>query len=521
MPAYAFLFSIAQLEIAADDLRRASYADPAKRPFFLALLDVDTDPRAICQVRHGDVLLHNLAYKVSEVRYSGKKTKYGREGIAHTSAGDPTLYQTLIWDFCDSVHSAWTSLDTTSLADRFAKWDVYGIAVSALEEDVACGVDDRMAEYPAYLGGLQVDLGNPVHRRVLAGGLIHDFDYVQRSLVFDPWESEDPIDPPPLERHGDEWWIGLPLTAVRYWEDGETLRDELPDWPVEESSERGAITALIVEHRLAPNHLERLARELGRMRVGADTPPFEVATNAMPDASEAVIEKEKLVGYVLNVAHETGRLKARLFERLLGISAADWEFLSDQFKEGIARADTLLKVRSSDHGVHYHAVVPITGRNGVTKPVVSAWEVSPGGSPRLTTAYVADRGLDLSELSPAPEPKVLPTSLVGQDRWSELWDLAHRTATQAASDIVPTPMRVEGTWVPEGPFGKTEISVRDARRGFARWLVKQGYAHTERRKGAVFFAPGIAVERGEAYGRAFQAVLKANGVAANIVVRLD
>jgi Domain of unknown function (DUF6883) len=55
-----------------------------------------------------------------------------------------------------------------------------------------------------------------------------------------------------------------------------------------------------------------------------------------PRAEEAVNVREKLLGYSLNAAHKDGGPKARAFERILGITTADIEYLEAAIFAGIA-----------------------------------------------------------------------------------------------------------------------------------------------------------------------------------------
>jgi hypothetical protein len=49
----------------------------------------------------------------------------------------------------------------------------------------------------------------------------------------------------------------------------------------------------------------------------------------LPHAERAVVPREKLEGYLLNLGHEVGRHKARVFGAALGIHRGDWEYLRD------------------------------------------------------------------------------------------------------------------------------------------------------------------------------------------------
>jgi hypothetical protein len=82
-------------------------------------------------------------------------------------------------------------------------------------------------------------------------------------------------------------------------------------------------------------------------------------------------------------------------------------------------------------------------------------------------------------------------------------------------------MNFGGEWLVDGPFGFAQVSVRDARRGFARWLVQSGHADTVPGRGAVMIAPPGAHERARAYAAAFVEVLGFNGVEASYTSQLN
>jgi Domain of unknown function (DUF6883) len=509
-----FLFRVEELERAG----KWSYAIPAYKPMFEAILRLDEEGRATFAVLSGDFLLYNLAYRTSAMSFSGKRSKHGYEGIRTTKSADIPLYKTLIWDLCDALEEQWHTLDVDELADELFRPNLFAVVLSRPSDEIARGVNDHLRGERAFLGAFAVDTGNPVQQRVTVGLLPRVFVYMQRILLYETWRSGDPFNPPPLDPNGHEWWSDLEFAEVRY---GDAEIANLPAWPRSPLSDRGALTAQLLAHRGAPQHLERVANELAAMRTDPNMPIFEIDVGTMPDASHAVVEERKLTEYVLNPEHEDGRHKAQLFRELLGIEKSDWRYLADQLKEGLSTAPVVDRVRSEETGVKYHVVVPIRGRNGSVKPVLAAWEVRAGAPPRLTTAYLAPTGIDVDDLASPPPVRLVPQRMEGDERWAELWRLADADGMRAAAALTPSPMRVANEWVPEGEFGSAVVVVRDLRTGFARWLVKSGKAMSARGQGALVFAPDAGVQRAEAYARAFAAVLEANGITPNVSVRLD
>jgi hypothetical protein len=109
----------------------------------------------------------------------------------------------------------------------------------------------------------------------------------------------------------------------------------------------------------------------------------------LPHAERAVVPREKLEGYLLNLGHEVGRHKARVFGAALGIHRGDWEYLRDRLIEGIA-AVPVSAVREAPWGRLYEVVVPIEGLNDRTRRVMTVWLVESDDPLRFVTGYVVE-----------------------------------------------------------------------------------------------------------------------------------
>jgi hypothetical protein len=510
-PAAVFMFSVDRLE----EVALGGYDGPALKALFWGLLEVDEG--AEFQVLLGDLLLHNLAYKVAKVTLSGKSSEWGFDGVSTRSEGDLDLFQTLIWDFCDAIADRWHSLDLGALPAVLGHRDVFVVALSALDKDLRKKVDASLRGHRFYLGAFEVDPGNPVQQRVTGRGLVHACDYRSRSLFFSRWESEEPLDPPPLVQHGEEWFVGLPFAEVRYHEEEELWEEreeKVPGWPEAPLSPRGEKSAALIEARRDQGHLGRLASEAQSLKVERDTPPFEISVEAMRSAADAIVADEKLLGYALDADHEQGGAeKARWFRAALGIGREDWRHLASQLKLGLHEAPEIESLRSTEWGLRYKVRTTVRGLNGASAIVVSIWQVEPGEPPKFITVFP---GKKREEPGEAPPALALPASLKGGERWAALWEIAHGHAEEAAARAVPTPLRVAGAWYVAGAFGTASIGVSDARRGFARWLKQEGKAHLERGRGAVVPARRSMFDEAVAYAGSFAEVLKLNGIEAEV-----
>ncbi len=103
-------------------------------------------------------------------------------------------------------------------------------------------------------------------------------------------------------------------------------------------------------------------------------------------ADQAIIDREKLEGYLLSTSHPVGRFKARFFAAL-GFSGERWAELeaalrSDHLTQNAELSETLA------HGQSYTIRAMLKGPTGRSAVVISVWFVRQGATvPRFVTAY--------------------------------------------------------------------------------------------------------------------------------------
>ena len=106
----------------------------------------------------------------------------------------------------------------------------------------------------------------------------------------------------------------------------------------------------------------------------------------LPNRENALIERSKLCGYLLNPNHPQGRHKAAFFARL-GYTIDRWELLEADLRQYHLDLDVYAE-KASQYGAKYEIHGPITGPNGVSGDCVTVWIVETGSRiPRLVTAY--------------------------------------------------------------------------------------------------------------------------------------
>ncbi len=96
----------------------------------------------------------------------------------------------------------------------------------------------------------------------------------------------------------------------------------------------------------------------------------------------------------MNLDHEIGGPKARGFQRILGISRADLEYLAEALRAGILVEPVRTVRDNAPFGVLCEVVIPIRGlreRQDRTAAVTTSWELRRADDrPRLVTAYVVE-----------------------------------------------------------------------------------------------------------------------------------
>ena len=105
----------------------------------------------------------------------------------------------------------------------------------------------------------------------------------------------------------------------------------------------------------------------------------------------AKIPDEKLTGYALNMEHPTGKDKARAFKEALGYTQENYADLKAKILDSFDE-NALVYKREDKYGKRYEQIIRITGPNGKTANVLTAWiKDNDSAEPRLTSIYV-DKG---------------------------------------------------------------------------------------------------------------------------------
>ena len=111
--------------------------------------------------------------------------------------------------------------------------------------------------------------------------------------------------------------------------------------------------------------------------------------NRLPRYEEAVIPIEKFTQYSLNP--EASHDKAVAFEKALGYKKGNVNALIDDIRRNLPNYEAISK-GDLGHGMRYEIVMILTGPNGKTARVLTAWiDDKRNGQMRLINAYVDKR----------------------------------------------------------------------------------------------------------------------------------
>lgn len=180
-------------------------------------------------------------------------------------------------------------------------------------------------------------------------------------------------------------------------------------------SHEGKVVAAKVSNYAAESPLEAFAESFVAYQKGEDIPDSlrnvvegaikEVGGKIKPSIAKrdvsgtmkmnlqtfANVPKEKLVNYALNPTHPVGKEKAKAFKSALGYTQENSEDLRQKIL-GLFSEDKMVLKYEGEYGKQYEQIMKITGPNGKTASVLTAWiKENDSSEPRLVTLYVTDK----------------------------------------------------------------------------------------------------------------------------------
>jgi hypothetical protein len=106
----------------------------------------------------------------------------------------------------------------------------------------------------------------------------------------------------------------------------------------------------------------------------------------LPNTDKLIVEREKIVDYLLNSAHRYGASKARFFMEF-GFRVAEWERLAEALREH-GRTHEVARVSETGFGPRYVVEGDLNTPGGRRPRVRTVWQMDKGAvAPRLISAY--------------------------------------------------------------------------------------------------------------------------------------
>lgn len=460
-------------------------------------------PSAKIAIRSGGVWVDEQAWQRAEVRWVSPTA------VQHSAAINPHAWLYIVAEFAEARREAWHRGDLQAIDTALSHHGLDGYAVSSIDVVTAELLHHILLESTHYLGAIEVDMGHPIMRDLLWSYLIPAYELIGTKLGFvDLLPSEE--DRESLDESG--WWRDVGATNLYWTTDSDDAYQHPDPIDIPPASLRGHRAFTNLQRIMAPTVRERILDEfaVNPAKLPADTGAF--CARPFPGSDFVVVPEAKLRHYALDLQHDTGKHKARLFRDLLGIYADDWQYLAEQLRRGVRQAPALREVRSDQYGVRFDVVTAVQGRNGAIKPVLSGWIVKPGMPATLTTTLPAARGT-CADAGPDAVP-ILPSTDFGD--WSLLWRVASAAADQAADLVVPYPIiAVDGNqrqYVLAGATGLADVRIRDASHGFGQWLLTTGRASSCGESAAEISAPVEGCDAAAAWAQTFADVVGWHGI---------
>jgi hypothetical protein len=480
-----------------------SHCDPA---FLRALSNADVEGATASQVFRGDALLSKLCAKTTAVSSTEK-------GSSHTKSYDMELYRTILWDLADALSVQWHSIDEETFPLILGNKPVHCITLPTLAIQFRSMLDKHLKDLNGYLGSIEIDLGNPIQRSIFIDCLIKDA-VISNGQVIMELGFEGDAD---TVFHGAQNFQPGGLKLVPY---GELDALRPPIFYPASLSKRGQVSLDRYNGKQAFSLQERVLAALASSNLRNEVFAFEAQEKSC-DVLQSELPEAKFVKYLLNANHENNKGKAKFYKEVLGIGPDDWRYLAAQFHDGLKSAKLVevgMKNFNDTFGASFNAMLPVCGLNGRTAMIDTNWIMEPGSRPRLSTAVPATKQNRTNNESTMPP--IVSGELSGDAKWEEIFSMAADAGAIAAANAVPTPMKLDGFPVEmEGKCGGAIIRVLDARRGFARWVIKSGNGSRHYYSGAQMFARidnSQSVDRARAYAIAFATVLQHNGIECEI-----
>jgi hypothetical protein len=184
MATQAFLFN-------ADAEGVSSFYGGEFDPAFVHAVSI-ADPAGTTRssVLSGDVSVSSVCERVTAVSRKPRTS-------SHTVGHDMDLYRTVIWDLADCFTGQWHTIDLETFPMLLGRRNIYCITAARLPVAFREKIDEMLWSTNGYLGSVEIDLGNPIQRRLFVDYLIDDAvidaGYIIMELTVDGYAEGRPV----------------------------------------------------------------------------------------------------------------------------------------------------------------------------------------------------------------------------------------------------------------------------------------------------------------------------------------
>ncbi|MGQ4606862.1 DUF6883 domain-containing protein [Raoultella ornithinolytica] len=489
-----------------------NYATPCQDEFLKIITLVDQSKSLRAGVRHGDILLHNIASKLSRLTFHPAPSDpevYTWFAGSHQQKTDKRALYTAINELKDDFSNTKTSINLNLLSQKLLTHNVYCFSLFPVDLTLAGLIDDKFMSFPPYIGLAELDGRSSLHIQLFAElpdcGFFSDGTMFRSLSIFDE----------KLDSFGSEGQSVIPieyLPFIEYTEQAPKFpsRNDFPEQPEEKANKLQTV--------MQYNHSERIAKELLSTFSSANEILYKIEfTTQASDENYLKVPVEKLLNYALNMEHEQGKHKAFLFHHHLGIDSSQWRYLAYQLINESNHAN-ILNITRTEYAIKYETIIEVVGLNGKKCAVKAAWKISENNA-QLITAYPEKKPQE------APKENTTPLHLIinkGDDErcWKDLFEAAHNEGLKSAQECIPEPMpwvisfRESGGIESEGKCGYAYI-ILDGENDFAKWVLRHKCGNKARESNDIEIhakSESQSIDRGKAYAVSFSQVLWLNGI---------
>jgi len=489
-----------------------NYATPCQNEFLKAVKLAHEFYSFEARVRHGDVLIHNIASKPEKVIFYPRPANPDINSwtfSSHQGKTDKRVLYTAINDLKDYLSTTNTTINLESMWQKLLMHNIYCLSLFPVDLFVANFIDEKLKYFPPYIGMADLDKKNQVHIQLFAE--LPDCGYFYKGTMFRSLTILDES----LNSFGSESQSTIPIVELPYVE----YEAQAPVFPSTKNlakKHESELSKLQVVMR--NSHSEELAKKLLSKYSSIDQVKFEIKFKALTlDQEHLKIPVEKLLKYILNNEHKEGKHKAYLFQQLLGINSSQWRYLAYQLINESNRAE-ILQLEVTQYGIKYVTIVEVIGLNGRKITVKAAWIVSENTS-KLVTAYPEEKSLII------PKENIIPPPLIISDGnteayWKYIYEAAHNEGTKSAKECIPEPMPwqssvgMAGGIEPEGMCGYAYILL-SKESDFAEWISRNKLGTIIKGSNDIQIlakSESQSLDREKAYAISFSKTLWLNGI---------